>query len=395
MIITINKSENFPNRRNVEIIECKGVGHPDSMASSMAELVCFGISRYFIKKYNNIPRFNVDQIEINGGEVYVGFKEGKLIRKGSISVSGKTSFYAENDIDFVNKIAKDQIRDFLLSTFGKNILDFFNIKSAINKYSKINKLFFENMAMPSSEDTVLAVGFFPYTNTEKLTLFLNSVLLNLSRKFPIGKDVKIMTLRKKNKIKITLSIAFKSGKIENIDRYFSTKNNLESEIKSHLTKKFKNNNIELSINAADDYNLKRVYMALTGTAAEHDKGSLGRGNGISGMITPCRLTSPEVIYGKNPVYNVGKIYNFLAQYLAIKISSLIPKNFIEIKILSKIGNPINKPQLIDISSSKKLSNKEIKIIKTAINHEFDKLFMVFSKSNYTVLTDKILNNKLL
>lgn len=393
MLITIKNSNTFPHQKNVEIVECKGVGHPDSLVCQIAESVCLGISNFHRKKYKIIPRFNIDQVEINGGEIEVKFRKNKLITPGRISITGKVACFLPGDMELINKIVVEETKKILRATFDESIFKFFVIKANINRYLGNNKLFFENQKIPLSEDTSLGIGFYPYTEIEKLTLATNNQLFEMSKHFPVGKDTKVMVFRKAKKIQIIISIAFLSNKIKNIEEYFLIERNMGLKLKKFLSNKIKTK-FQLVINAADDIKTNKFYITATGTAAEHDKGSLGRGNGLSGLITPYRPSSFEVVYGKNPVYNVSKLYNILAYHLAKKISKLIKNNnYIEIEILSRIGNPINAPQIIDIKTSRKTSkNNNIKI-KNIIENEFDKLFKIFPGTNFTILTDKIIKNK--
>ena len=392
MRVSINSSKNFPSQDKIEIVERKGSGHPDSLACKIAENSCRQLCFYYKDNYKVIPRFNIDQVEINGGEVEVNFQKNHLVKKGSITITGKATSLAIKDIEKINQLVIKETKKTLEDLFGAGILNYFNIKSDINKYSKNNKAFFENIGLPLSEDTSLGIGFYPYTYIEKMTLDLDSRLLKLSKIFPIGRDFKIMILRNGKKIDITIGIAFISGKIKNINDYFLIK----EKIRLNLLKLIKDrNNINLIINAADDLNNNKAYITATGTAAEHDKGSLGRGNGVSGLITPGRKSSFEVIYGKNPIYNVSKIYNLLAFYLAEKISKFLGNNiFIEIEILSQLGNPINEPQIINVVTGKKLTVLENKKVNDYLKKMFSKLFEMIPEKNYALLNYKIINNNL-
>ncbi|MHB8903952.1 MAG: methionine adenosyltransferase, partial [Patescibacteria group bacterium] len=392
MRVSINSSKNFPNQGKIEIVERKGLGHPDSLACKIAENSCRQLCFYYKENYKAIPRFNIDQVEINGGEVEVSFQKNRLIKKGLITITGKATSLTFKDIKKINQLVTKETEKTLKGIFGGGILNYFNIKSDINKYSKNNKAFFENIGLPLSEDTSLGIGFYPYTYVEKMTLDLDSRLLKLSKIFPIGRDFKIMILRNGKKIDVTVGIAFISGQIKNINDYFLIK----EKIRLNLLRSIKNkSNFNLIINAADDLNANKAYITATGTAAEHDKGSLGRGNGVSGLITPGRKASFEIIYGKNPIYNVSKIYNLLAFYLAEKISRLLDNNiFIEIEILSRLGNPINKPQIVNVITSQKLTAVENKKVNDYLKKMFSKLFEMIPGTNYALLNYKIINNNL-
>jgi S-adenosylmethionine synthetase len=393
LLVIIYNKKNFPQFGRIEVVERKGIGHPDTLANQIAESACCAISKFFIKRYKILPRFNIDQVEIVGGDVEVDFLKGKIIKSGIISISGKTSYLKHKDITVVNKIVAIDTRKTIEKIFSKDILKFFAVKTNIGGYSEKNKIFFENKTMPLSEDTCLGIGFYPYTDTEKLTLDISTQLNKLSKVFPIGKDTKVMVVRKNKNIQIIISAAFLSNKIKDLNEYFLIKGKIKSRLLNFIKNKIKNK-FELIINNADNKKEGRAYITLSGTAAEHDKGSLARGNGISGLIVPYRPASLEVIYGKNPVYNISKLYNLFARYLAKKIAFLFNNDniFITVEILSVIGNEINRPGAILVNTSRRIS--EVKT-RNLIKKEFDRLFKMVSGANYTVLTKEILkgNNR--
>ena len=105
------------------------------------------------------------------------------------------------------------------------------------------------------------------------------------------------------------------------------------------------------INALDDPEARSesgIYLTVSGLSAEMgDDGQVGRGNRVSGLITPGRPMSLEAAAGKNPVAHVGKIYNVLAQRLAGEIVSAMPQvEEANVKLVSMIGRPIDQPQAV-------------------------------------------------
>jgi S-adenosylmethionine synthetase len=85
-----------------------------------------------------------------------------------------------------------------------------------------------------------------------------------------------------------------------------------------------------------------------GTSAEDaDSGQVGRGNRVNGLISMNRPMGTEAATGKNPVSHMGKSYNLLAHKLAKEIYEIldgIPEVYV--LLLSRIGNPINTPQMV-------------------------------------------------
>jgi S-adenosylmethionine synthetase len=93
--------------------------------------------------------------------------------------------------------------------------------------------------------------------------------------------------------------------------------------------------------------LNGVYLSLLGTSAEDaDSGQVGRGNRVNGLISLNRPMGTEAAAGKNPVSHVGKIYNVLAHRIAKKLYENIDGvREVYVLMLSRIGTPINEPQV--------------------------------------------------
>ena len=103
--------------------------------------------------------------------------------------------------------------------------------------------------------------------------------------------------------------------------------------------------MSIKINNADDYKNNSFYLTVTGTSAESgDDGNTGRGNRVTGLISPMRMYSIEATAGKNPTIHTGKIYNVLAQITAEKIVKEVKGvQEVYVRLLSRIGNPISEP----------------------------------------------------
>jgi S-adenosylmethionine synthetase len=102
-----------------------------------------------------------------------------------------------------------------------------------------------------------------------------------------------------------------------------------------------------------------IYITVSGLSAEMgDDGQVGRGNRVSGLITPNRMMSLEAAAGKNPVSHVGKLYNVLAMLMARDIYEKVEAaEEISVQLLSSIGRPIHQPQVtvIELGSEKEVT----------------------------------------
>src|SRR5438552_2779889 len=116
---------------------------------------------------------------------------------------------------------------------------------------------------------------------------------------------------------------------------------------------------------------------------------VGRGNRVSGLITPYRPMSMEAAAGKNPVTHVGKLYNLLSFDIAERLVKEHEGKVKEVwvRIVSQIGKPIDEPQAAaaQIIPEKGTSLKSIqKDAEALIDEELENIYK---------LTDRIMQGK--
>ncbi|EQD67625.1 S-adenosylmethionine synthetase [mine drainage metagenome] len=77
--------------REVELVERKGLGHPDSISDGIAEAVSRELSKYYISHYGQILHHNTDQVEVVGGQSAPEFKGGDVLEPTYILLSGRAT----------------------------------------------------------------------------------------------------------------------------------------------------------------------------------------------------------------------------------------------------------------------------------------------------------------
>ncbi|GAH49214.1 unnamed protein product, partial [marine sediment metagenome] len=177
--------------------------------------------------------------------------------------------------------------------------------------------FEESTEIPLANDTSIGIGYAPLTKIEKLTYQTERMLNDpaTKKKNPaIGEDIKIMGVRHKNKIDLTIACAMICTELVDVDHYFATKEEIQS-LTLDLAAKIWDGDISVDVNVADvPGNEDCLYLTVTGTSAEQgDDGQVGRGNRTNGLITPYRPMTLEAAAGKNPISHVGKTYNIAAK----------------------------------------------------------------------------------
>ncbi len=344
--------------QKVELVERKGVGHPDSIADGIAEAISRALSREYIRRYGIILHHNTDQVEVVGGRAYPRFGGGEVIKPIYILLSGRAVEFVDREMFPVHEVAIKAAKDYLKKTVKHlDVNNYVVIDSRIGQGSVdlvgvFNKV--KENPIPLSNDTSFGVGYAPLSETEKIVLETERLLNSeeFKKKWPaVGEDIKVMGLRKGEEIDLTIAAAIVDSEVQNPQEYMEVKEGIYNAIKE-LTSKYTNRDVNIYVNTADDPDKDIYYITVTGTSAEAgDDGSVGRGNRVNGLITPNRHMSMEAAGGKNPVSHVGKIYNILANLIARDIAEEIEGvQEVYVRILSQIGKPIDEPLVASIQA---------------------------------------------
>jgi S-adenosylmethionine synthetase len=338
----------------VELVERKGIGHPDSMIDGACEAVSIALSKYYLDNFGVIFHHNVDKGLLVGGRSDAVFGGGRVIDPIYILVAGRATARVkirgrEQEVP-VERLSKDAIDGYLRST-----MRFLDPKKHVRLETMIREgspdlisVFLRKKEMPVANDTSVGVGFAPLSATERAVFDIEQ-LLNAPRfkkKYPeVGEDVKVMGMRVKDKLNITVAAAMVSGQVPDASHYASVVGDVRNAVEDLLSKAPYETSLRL--NSGDDPRKGSYYLTVTGTSAEQgDDGNTGRGNRVNGLISPMRQYSMEATAGKNPVNHTGKLFNAVAILTADKIAKEV-KGVREayVRILSRIGSPIDQPQI--------------------------------------------------
>ena len=339
--------------QEVEIVERKGIGHPDSISDGIAESVSRALCLAYMEKFNGkIMHHNTDEVQITAGESDPQFGGGEIIKPIDILLTGR----GVSEIDG-NKIGIDRIAITAAKEYLKENIINLDVESSTVVECKIGSGsgdlvdVFKRDGMPSSNDTSFGVGFAPFSETEKIVMATEELLNSkkFKKRYPqVGEDIKVMGLRENSKIILTTAVAMVSKFVDGRTTYLNVKDEIQ-DIITDLALKKTDREVETFINTGDNNSSdteKGYYLTVTGTSAEMgDDGSVGRGNRANGLITPNRPMSMEATSGKNPINHVGKIYNLLSNKMAQDISKEIEEvKQVHIMLLSQIGKPIDHPK---------------------------------------------------
>jgi S-adenosylmethionine synthetase len=342
---------------DIEIVERKGIGHPDSISDGVADAVSTALCKEYLKRFDAVMHHNTDETQIVAGKSQPKFGGGAILSPMKMFLVGRATNDVDGELIPVPEIAKNAARNYIKENFPNlapdsqmDIEPFYGCGSA-----DLQSVFKNRKDIPGANDTSFGIGFAPFSEVEKLTLaaeeWINSKATK--NKLPaLGEDVKVMGLREEEYMTLTICIA-------QVDKYVSSTEEYQeniAKVKENLypiAAEITDRDVEIVINHGDipEMGEQGLFMTVTGTSAENgDDGSVGRGNRVSGLITPGRPMSMEAASGKNPINHVGKIYNILSFRIADKIVQEIPEvKQAEVQLLSQIGSPIDHPRMCYMS----------------------------------------------
>lgn len=339
--------------QKIELVERKGIGHPDSLADGIAESMSRELCREYMRRFGVVLHHNTDETQIIAGKSSPRFGGGEVVQPIKIVLVGRATKRVENEAIPTDKIALRAAKRYIASAmrYLDPELDVIFEICLGEGSADLQDVFKRKKEIPLANDTSFGIGFAPLSETEKLVYNVERRIYEELRKreSAIGEDVKVMGLREKDSIKLTIAVAMVDRFLKGISDYDWVKNEVQNFVKE-IASDYTQKEVEVYVNTADDYERNCVYLTVTGTSAENgDDGSVGRGNRCNGLITPGRPMSMEATSGKNPINHVGKLYNVLSTMIANRCYGEVEGiREVYVRILSQIGKPINDPKVLSI-----------------------------------------------
>ncbi len=338
-------------RRRAELVERKGLGHPDSVCDALVETASLALNRMYLERAGAILHYNLDKALLAAGECRKGFGWGELTRPIEFIVGDRATFAVNGTTLPVEDVVRGAVDAWIAAHLphvraGRDLATRFVLATGSEELTRI---FRETDQAIVSNDTSGASGWAPLSPTEELVLsverFLNGA--EFKGRFPdTGQDVKVFAQRRDARVEPTVAMPMLCLATASEHAYFRRK----KEIAAALTEHFRHapfEEIAWSFNALDrpGRGVEGAYLSLTGTSAEDaDSGQVGRGNRVNGLIALGRPSSSEAAPGKNPVAHVGKIYSVLSHRLAELIHARCPGlEEVYVNLAARIGDPVDRP----------------------------------------------------
>ncbi len=351
MSLTIEALRDAPvASRRVELVERKGIGHPDTIADSLVEAISLQLNRMYLERAGVIAHYNIDKALLVAGRCAKGFGRGELTRPMEFIVGDRATFEVGGARLPVEETVRAAVDDWVGAHLphvrpGRDLVTQVALAPGSEQ---LRSIFAVRKGVIGSNDTSGASGYAPLSPTEQVVLaterFLNGP--EFKRAFAdTGQDVKVFGVRLDETLALTVAMPLLSLATESEPAYFRRK----EEVLGALAERFRSApfTIEWTLNRLDSpgRGADGVYLTLTGTSAEDaDSGQVGRGNRVNGLIAFARPSTGEAAAGKNPVAHVGKIYSVLSHRMADLIYKRCPHlREVYVHLFARIGEPVDRP----------------------------------------------------
>jgi len=343
-IVVSEASGAFIEDQQVEIVERKGVGHPDSLCDGMAEAISQAYTDWCVTNLGGPLHHNFDKVQLVAGESSPKFGGGEMIKPIHVQIAGRgTPEYNGTKVP-MDQIAIQAAKNYVRRTMRyldpdkHMVIDCFAGRGSSELISQVEQV--------TANDTSFGVSHWPRSGLESAVYeTCNYITSRLRDEFPVGEDVKVMGCRVGNDVTLTVALPFISGRVSDAAEYDEVKQAAQEAIQVFAERITPDRTVKVMVNTADQAKRGDYYLTVTGTSAEMgDDGEVGRGNRASGLITPMRSASLEAPCGKNPISHVGKVYNALALDTCRDICNRVPQvKEVTMQVLSQIGHPIDQP----------------------------------------------------
>ena len=409
MKISINDQLVTPDKLPYEVVERKGLGHPDTLTDGIVEAAEIAYCDYCLKEFGCIPHHNFDKAMMLGGKSIQTFGSGKFVNpirtifmgRGSKSFGDKEIPLEEIQIDAAKKyitrilphldVNDKKIIQFSSETSSHSTRPFwFNPKS-------IKDLPEYNVVGPTANDTATMISYWPLTPSEKLALDIEGYFyendeegLPHPRFKEFGGDIKVMIVRDGDKINATVVIPQIATETLTEQLYFERENRLRKELGEYVMYLYPQGNIDLIVNAQTLGKNPRPYLVTAGSCLDFgEEGTVGRGNKTHGIISSFRPNTMEAPHGKNSTYFVGKVLGYQADVIAKAIYEQTGSPC-QIILQANIGDKLYSPSKVIVSTSHNVDESLINsIVKKSLGHEAKTTDLILRDKHYIPRTNAV------
>lgn len=343
---------------DVEIVEHKGIGHPDTLCDGAVEAASRALSRAYLERFGAVLHHNVDKALLIGGRARAALGGGEVLEPLALTIAGRAVDEVGGARLPVREIVVEAARSWLRRCLHAIDVDRDVRVDAVVRPGSADLLALFGRGAPGdvhlANDTSYGVGYAPLSATESGVLAASTRLRDMARSAAtpcVGEDIKLMAMRRGLHLDLTVACAMVGRHLPTVEAYVAACDDVAASVSASV-KAATHGALDpaVRVNAADDIGAGSLYLTVTGTSAEAgDDGVVGRGNRINGLITPFRPMTLEAAAGKNSVSHVGRLYHLAAHDIARElVAEIAAVARAECFLVGRIGRRIDDPALVDV-----------------------------------------------
>jgi S-adenosylmethionine synthetase len=345
----------LPHELPVEVVERKGIGHPDTLADGIAELASIRYSRHCLEVAGAVLHHNLDKVAVLGGRAAFTDTGGGYDRPLRVVFGGRASTgFAGRPLpvrEILERAATDHLR-IALPGFDRVRLEFRHETTDSSKFPhwfaprSLDDL--PERPTAFSNDTAYLVGSAPRTATETVVLLAEAWF---RRQAWAGSDIKALAVRDGRDWTVTVCVPALAGHLstsaEFADAVTATADGLTALLRQRLPGRV---TVLCNTRGSRTGPLSGQYFTLSGSAVDYgEDGLVGRGNARTGVISGGHLAGNEATFGKNPAYHVGKVGGWLADEAACAVATAYGP--CRVALLWRNGAAYDDPASIEITTA--------------------------------------------
>lgn len=352
-----------PAAAPVEVVERKGLGHPDTIADALAERMSVAYARHTRERYGAALHHNLDKLYVQGGHARTGLGDFEMTAPTRVVIGGRaSSSFGGTPIDYrdlLEQVARDYFATVLPHFDADRWLSFEHATTDRSRYPTwfaprdLGDL--PELREPVGSDTVAVTAWWPNTPTEQLVLALERHL-NQEGQGPlhphVGQDIKVMAVRRAQRIDVVVNAAIHPDTARTAALYDDALAALADELAEVAAKTIPDHletALRINTQSSNPHQAKRHYLLGSGSCLEFgEEGFVGRGNGASGLIPVHRPKSVEAVFGKNPTYHSGKVYTLYAEQIARLVHEQC-RVAASVTIVSGNSDPLREPAHVAVA----------------------------------------------
>ncbi|MCY7343120.1 MAG: hypothetical protein LH603_15135 [Pseudonocardia sp.] len=345
----------LPHELAVEVVERKGVGHPDTLADGIAELASIRYSRHCLDTAGAVLHHNLDKVAVLGGRALFTDTGGVYDRPLRVVFGGRISTsFAGRALpvrELLEQAAVDHLRA-SLPGFEHVTLAFHHETTDSSKFpawfAPRSLADLPERPRAFSNDTAYLVGSAPRTATETVALLTEAWF----RRCPwAGSDIKALAVRDGDGITVTACVPALAGRLTSAAAFDDALTTATTDLTRALAQRLPGR-VEVVCNTRGSRRepLSGQYFTLSGSAVDFgEDGLVGRGNARTGTIGGGHRAGNEATFGKNPAYHVGKVGGWLADEAARAVAEHVGP--CRVGLLWRNGAPYDQPASIEITTA--------------------------------------------